>query len=175
MMHLSSVTFLLFSIASLGSCSQCCYKPSSNATSSNFPRADPSKPHLYNLNILSEVPVATTCRSGNATSDLLCARSYIDMIDEQIAFLYARRLGYAAVAGMAKYKQGVSLNDPTRNQAIAEGMAARVRKYGGGDGEAGRVMGGEGCQIFASLEFEKEQIRETCDSGFDEKIQRVCE
>jgi chorismate mutase len=97
------------------------------------------------------------------------------MIDEQIAFLYARRLGYAAVAGLAKYKQGTPLNDPTRNQAIAEGMAERVRKYGGGDGEAGRVMGGEGCQIFASLEFEKEQIRETCDSDFNEKIQRVCE
>ncbi|KAH7258010.1 hypothetical protein BKA59DRAFT_471326 [Fusarium tricinctum] len=174
-MHLLPVISLLLSIASLGSCSRCCYGPSSNATSSNFPKTDPSKPHLYDLNILSQVPVATTCRSDNATTDLLCARSYIDMIDEQIAFLYARRLGYAAVAGLAKYKQGTPLNDPTRNQAIAEGMAERVRKYGGGDGEAGRVMGGEGCQIFASLEFEKEQIRETCDSDFNEKIQRVCE
>jgi chorismate mutase len=173
-MPLLPIISLLLSIASLGSCSSCYYKPSANATGCNFPKADPSKPYLYDLNMLSQVPVATTCRSNNATNDLLCARGYIDKIDEQIAFLYARRLGYAAVAGLAKYKQGTPLNDPTRNQAIAEGMAERVRKYGGGDGEAGRVMGGEACQIFASLEFEKEQIRETCDLGFDEKIERVC-
>ncbi|KAM0204186.1 hypothetical protein ACHAQI_010013 [Fusarium lateritium] len=174
-MHLTAIISILLPIASLGSCSSCNYKPSANATCSNFPKPDPSKPYLYDLNTLSQVPVATICRSNNATNDLLCARGYIDRIDEQIAFLYARRLGYAAVAGMAKYKQGEPLNDPTRNQAIAEGMAERVRKYGGGDGEAGRVMGGEACQIFVSLEFEKEQIRETCDLGFDEKIERICD
>ncbi|KAL4728128.1 hypothetical protein ACLX1H_004863 [Fusarium chlamydosporum] len=91
------------------------------------------------------------------------------MIDEQLAFLYARRLGYAAVAGYAKYSQGQTLNDPNRNDAVAEGMAQKVAKYGGSE-EAGLVMGGKGCQIYVSLEFEVAQIREMCDSGFREDV-----
>ncbi|CZS86136.1 unnamed protein product [Fusarium graminearum] len=104
---------------------------------------------------------------------ITCARRYIDIIDEQLAFLYARRLGYAAIAGFAKHSQGVELNDPTRNEAVAEGMAQRVLKYGGTK-EAGRVMGGEGCQIYVSLEYEVSQIQETCDPKFQTDVKRNC-
>lgn len=156
--------------------SECHYKPSVNATRWNYPGAsvDASKDlPPYDLNVLSVVPVASICNSPNATEELACARKYIDAIDEQLAYLYARRLGYAAVAGSAKYQQGTDLNDPTRNEAVAEGMAQRVLKYGGSE-DAGRVMAGEGCQIYASLEFEVDQIQQSCDSSFDEEIDRVC-
>ncbi|KAG8677791.1 hypothetical protein FPOAC2_03932 [Fusarium poae] len=171
-MSLFSKAYLLLVLAALVTCTPfCSYKPSSNATLENFPRASPGSP--YDPNILSQVPVASVCSSANATDELSCARRYIDIIDEQLAFLYARRLGYAAVAGFAKYAQGVELNDPGRNEAVAEGMAQRVLKYGGSK-EAGRVMGGEGCQIYVSLEFEVSEIKETCDSEFREDIKRDC-
>ncbi|RFN54966.1 chorismate mutase, type ii [Fusarium flagelliforme] len=145
-MSLFSAAYLLLGFTALARCtSSCSYEPSSNATLDNFPKASPGSP--YDPNILSQVPVASVCNSANATDGLSCARRYIDIIDEQLAFLYARRLGYAAVAGFAKYSQGVELNDPSRNEAVAEGMAQRVVKYGGSE-EAGRVMGGEGCQIY---------------------------
>ncbi|KAM5369646.1 hypothetical protein ACJZ2D_008905 [Fusarium nematophilum] len=156
--------------------SACHYEPSANATRWNYPgnsyEATADLPP-YHLNDLSAVPVASICNSSNGTRELACARKYIDAIDEQMAFLYARRLGYAAVAGFAKLQAGQSLNDPNRNEAVAEGMARRVLKYGGTE-NAGRVMGGEGCQIYASLEFEKESIRQGCDPNFDERFKRVC-
>jgi hypothetical protein len=74
---------------------------------------------------------------------------------------------------ISTYDQGVDLNDPSRNEAVAEGMAQRVLKYGGSK-EAGRVMGGEGCQIYVSLEFEVSQIQGTCDAEFRENIERDC-
>jgi chorismate mutase len=171
-MLLLSTAYLLIALAALATCtSSCTYEPSLNATFENFPKASPGSP--YDPNILSEVPVASVCSSANATNELACARKYIDIIDEQIAFLYARRLGYAAVAGFAKYRQGDELNDPGRNEAVAEGMAQRVLKYGGSK-EAGRVMGGEGCQIYVSLEFEASEIQGTCDPEFQEDIKRNC-
>ncbi|KAF5021885.1 hypothetical protein F66182_6076 [Fusarium sp. NRRL 66182] len=155
--------------------SPCQYKPSVNATSHNFPGSGTtSQSGLYDLKILSEVPVATVCNSDDPNRDISCARGYIDAIDEQIAFLYARRLGYAAVAGFAKYRLGEALSNPTRNQVVAEGMSQRVIKYGGSE-EAGRILAGEGCQIYASLEFERQQIQARCDSDFDEPVCRVCE
>ncbi|TPX14031.1 uncharacterized protein E0L32_000425 [Thyridium curvatum] len=154
--------------------SGCHFVPSSNATASNFPGASP-KPggNLYDLNKLSEVPVASVCNSGNTTEELACARRYIDAIDEQLAYLYARRLGYAAVAGSAKFSGGAPLNDPSRNSVVAEGMAQRVLKYGG-SADVGRVMGGEGCMIYGSLIYEVEKIKADCDPAFDETITRSC-
>ncbi|QPC63098.1 hypothetical protein HYE67_005329 [Fusarium culmorum] len=167
-----AMTYLVLGLATLATCtSSCTYQPSSNATLENFPRASPGSP--YDPNILSQVPVASVCSCSNATEELACARRYIDIIDEQLAFLYARRLGYAAIAGFAKYGQGVDLNDPSRNEAVAEGMAQRVLKYGGTK-EAGRVMGGEGCQIYVSLEYEVSQIQETCDPKFQTDVKRNC-
>ncbi|RBR20337.1 uncharacterized protein FIESC28_05301 [Fusarium coffeatum] len=171
-MSLSSTAYLLLGLTALATCtSSCSYEPSSNATLENFPKASPGSP--YDPNILSEVPIASVCSSSNAMDELACARRYIDIIDEQLAFLYARRLGYAAVAGFAKYSQVVDLNDPSRNEAVAEGMAQRVLKYGGSE-EAGRVMGGEGCQIYVSLEFELSEIQGTCDPQFQEDVKREC-
>ena len=117
-----------------GDSSTCSFIPSTNATSLNYPGAPhintttPSYP--YNVSTLTSVPVASVCTSptGNRTAELACARTYIDAIDEQLAFLYARRLGYAAVAGASKFAANTSLNDPTRNEVVAEGMAARVLK-----------------------------------------------
>jgi chorismate mutase len=153
---------------------ECHFVPSKNASVSNYPGATkPSTTPLYDLNTLSSVPIATVCSSSNSTADLACARNYIDAIDEQLAFLYARRLGYAAVAGAAKFRAGTDLNDPTRNQAVAAGMAARVVKYGG-NAEAGQVLGGEGCMIYASLIYEVEQIQENCNPAFEEDVERVC-
>ncbi|KAF9776911.1 hypothetical protein IL306_004840 [Fusarium sp. DS 682] len=127
----------------------------------------------YNVTCLSNVPVAASaCKSHDPAEALACARKFIDAIDEQISFLYARRLGYAAVAGAAKYNNGTALNDPTRNQVIAAGMAARVLKYGGSE-ETGRIMGGEGCQIYASLEYEAQQIQK-CGGKLNETFERVC-
>ena len=171
-MSFISLAYLLLGFTALATCtSSCSYEPSSNATIDNFPKASPDSP--YDPNTLSEVPVASVCSSANATDELACARRYIDIIDEQLAFLYARRLGYAAVAGFAKYNQGVDLNDPSRNEAVAEGMAQRVLKYGG-SAEAGRIMGGEGCQIYVSLEFEVSEIQDTCDRQFQEDVNREC-
>ncbi|CAG7558124.1 unnamed protein product [Fusarium equiseti] len=171
-MSLLSTAYLLLGLTAFGTCTpSCSYEPSLNATLENFPKASPGSP--YDPDILSEVPVASVCNSANAIDELACARRYIDIIDEQLAFLYARRLGYAAVAGFAKHNQGVELNDPTRNQAVAEGMAQRVLKYGGSE-EAGRIMGGEGCQIYVSLEFELSEIQGTCDPQFQEDVKREC-
>lgn len=171
-MSLFSAAYLLLGLIALVTCTSfCSYEPSSNATIDNFPKASPGSP--YDPNVLSQVPVASVCSSANATDELSCARRYIDIIDEQIAFLYARRLGYAAVAGFAKYSHGVELNDPSRNEAVAEGMAQRVLKFGGSK-EAGRVMGGDGCQIYVSLEFEVSEIQGTCDPQFKEDVKREC-
>ncbi|KAI9899938.1 hypothetical protein N3K66_004200 [Trichothecium roseum] len=200
-MHTSSALVLLlaaaFDTASAAaattaispSADKCHYAPSVNATRENNPSANPG-PFPYDLDRLSSVPVADICNTPatNATSsiststsngqeedqELACARKYIDAIDEQLAFLYARRLGFAAVAGHAKRRQGVPLNDPGRNGVVAEGMAGRVAGYGG-SADAGRVMGGEGCQIYASLGFEVGSIREGgCEPGFEEDFERVC-
>lgn len=159
----------------------CHFIPSPNATATNYPGSNPNSPssaYPYSVNApLSAVPVATICQTRepyNSTAELLCARSYINAIDEQLAFLYARRLGFAAVAGHAKFRNGTDLNDATRNEAVAEGMADRVEKYGGTK-EAGRIMGGETCQIYASLKYEVQNIREVCDAGFDPKVPRPCE
>jgi chorismate mutase len=151
--------------------SECHFKPSVNATATNYPNSTA----LYDLNTLSSVPVAYICNSvtGNRTEELACARRYIDAIDEQLAFLYSRRLGYASVAGDAKYAQNVSLNDATRNGAVAQGMADRMLKYGGTE-DAGRVLGGEGCMIFASLGYEVDKLAGDCDIEVTEKIERVC-
>ncbi|KAJ5613436.1 hypothetical protein N7510_006630 [Penicillium lagena] len=176
-MHASAILFSLSLAATcLGSKSKCHFKPSPNATIDNYPGAPKhsaisSAP--YNLNLLSEVPVADICTSRIGSNELDCARKYIDAIDEQLAFLYARRLGYAAVAGNAKYRAGTNLNDPSRNSQVAEGMAEKVLSYGG-NLDAGRVMGGEGCQIYASLVYEIANIQETCNEDFDEKADRVC-
>ena len=164
--------------AALGSKPNCHFKPSPNATAENYPGApdcNDSEPALppYDLNLLSEVPVATICTSKNATEELECARKYIDAIDEQLAFLYARRLGYAGVAGHAKYRAGDDLNDPSRNEQVAEGMAQRVLSYGGSL-DAGRIMGGEGCQIYASLEYEAANIRAACNPDFAGEFDRIC-
>lgn len=171
----SACSFLV--LASLASCTSVChYKPSINATAWNYPDSagNPTAgKYPYNLNVLSTVPVANICNSRNGTEELACARKYIDAIDEQLAFLYSRRLGYAAVAGYSKFRAGSSLNDPSRNKVVADGMAQRVLKYGGSQ-DAGRVMGGEGCQIYASLEFEKSSIQQACDPEFEEDIERLC-
>ncbi|KAM0554807.1 hypothetical protein ACHAPJ_006540 [Fusarium lateritium] len=155
---------------------RCINKPSINATADNYPGSAPEvsdTKYPYNITSLADVPVAASvCKSDDPTEALACARKYIDAIDEQLGFLYARRLGYAAVAGAAKFKNGTALDDPTRNQAVAAGMAARVAKYGGSE-EAGRIMGGEGCQIYASLEFEGERIQK-CGGRLNETFERVC-
>ncbi|KAH7129097.1 hypothetical protein EDB81DRAFT_808715 [Dactylonectria macrodidyma] len=175
LIHLACSSLLL---ASRASCTSVChYKPSANATACNYPDSagNPTAgEYPYDLNTLSTVPVADICNSRNGTEELACARKYIDAIDEQLAYLYARRLGYAAVAGYSKFRAGASLNDPSRNKIVADGMAQRVLKYGGTQ-DAGRVMGGEGCQIYASLEFEESSIRQTCDPGFEEDFNRVCD
>lgn len=170
----------LFCLSLVGTClgteSNCYFKPSPNATVGNYPSAlkrSAASPAPYNLNLLSEVPVADICTSRNGTNELDCARKYIDAIDEQLAFLYARRLGYAAVAGNAKYRAGTNLNDPSRNSEVAESMAQMVLSYGG-DLDTGRVMGGEGCQIYASLVYEIANIQETCSKDFNEEADRVC-
>jgi hypothetical protein len=36
------------------------------------------------------------------------------------------------------------------------------------------VMGGEGCMIYAALEYEVESIRKDCDSTFVVDVERVC-
>jgi chorismate mutase len=159
--------------------STCHFMPSLNATPTNYP-SSPSIPSNttfpYNLTLLSTVPIATICTTPsprNYTAELACARTHIDAIDEQLSFLYARRLGYAAVAGDAKFAMGTPLNDPTRNEAVAEGVARRVARYGGSEA-AGRVLGGEGCMIFASLSYEVEKIGEDCGGHVTEKVERVC-
>lgn len=161
--------------------SNCHFKPSTNATAANYP-GSPEAPtfnasvvYPYDLNSLSAVPIADICTSktGNHTEELACARKYIDAIDEQLSFLYARRLGYAAVAGDAKYATNTSLNDPTRNGVVAAGMAAKVLKYGG-SAEAGTVLGGEGCMIFASLGYEVKKLEEDCNVTVTEEVERVC-
>lgn len=127
----------LFSLIAVSVCargpSTCIFQPSINATTSNYPRLpsqNPTTAYPYDISSLSSVPVASRCTSptGNRTAELACARTYIDAIDEQLAFLYARRLGYAAVAGASKFATNKSLNDPSRNNAVAEGMAAKVLK-----------------------------------------------
>ncbi|SPO06343.1 uncharacterized protein DNG_09032 [Cephalotrichum gorgonifer] len=163
-------------VVAVGSNLPCHFKPSPNATAENHPGAHKhghTESFPYNLNRLSEVPVATICTSNNGTEELACARKYIDAIDEQLAFLYARRLGYAGVAGHSKHRAGNDLNDPSRNEQVSEGMAQRVLKYGGSL-DAGRVMGGEGCQIYASLEYEVANIQEACDPDFNEEFPRPC-
>ncbi|KAF2711342.1 hypothetical protein K504DRAFT_465104 [Pleomassaria siparia CBS 279.74] len=169
-MYLCTI-FATLPLLALALAAECNFKPSINATASNYPNATT----LYNLNTLSSVPIADICNSatGNRTEEIACARNYIDSIDEQLAFLYSRRLGYAAVAGDAKYAQNVSLNDPTRNTAVASGMAARVLKYGGSE-TAGRVLGGDGCMIYASLTYEVEKLKTDCDVTDTENITRVC-
>lgn len=114
--------------------STCIFTPSTNATALNYPGSPllntTASSHPYNISTLTSVPVASICTSptGNRTAELACARTYIDAIDEQLAFLYARRLGYAAVAGASKFATNTSLNDPSRNEAVAEGMAGKVLK-----------------------------------------------
>lgn len=132
---LSVVGFLVFPITATAAddTSTCTFKPSSNATTANYPGSPSLKTtttYPYNVSALSEVPVASICTSPthNRTAELACARSYIDAIDEQLAFLYARRLGYAAVAGASKFATNTSLNDPSRNDVVAAGMAAKVLK-----------------------------------------------
>lgn len=161
--------------ASSSDIAKCIDKPSVNATADNYPGA-PARHNIdypYDVSSLAGVPVAASaCKSDDPDVALACARAYIDAIDEQISFLYARRLGYAAVAAAAKFNQGLSLNDPTRNQAIAARLAARVTKYGGSE-ETGWVMGGEGCQIYASVEYEAQRIR-TCGGDLNETFERNC-
>ncbi|KAF4966925.1 hypothetical protein FSARC_5458 [Fusarium sarcochroum] len=177
------ISTTLFTVVTIASChpsppdiTACINEPSINATADNYPGAAPAisdTEYPYNVTSLADVPVsASACTSDDPTEALACARKYIDAIDEQLGFLYARRLGYAAVAGAAKFKNGTALDDPTRNQVIASGMAARVAKYGGSK-DAGRVMGGEGCQIYASLEFEGERIQK-CGGTLNETFERVC-
>ncbi|CAH0043652.1 unnamed protein product [Clonostachys solani] len=179
-MRTSAIIFTPFLAAVAASCkptnAACHFAPSTNATASNYPGADNQTSFPYNVNVLSEVPVADICTtvSGSVADELACARKYIDAIDEQMAFLYARRLGYAAVAGHAKYRNGTDLNDASRNEIVAEGMARRVVKYGGSE-EVGRVMGGEGCQIYASLIYEAENIRAVCNPDFEEEFARPCD
>lgn len=133
-MSFTIVHFLLI-LASLDACSPstCTFIPSINATATNYPgspSANTSTTYPYNISSLTDVPVATICTSqtGNRTAELACARNYIDAIDEQLAFLYARRLGYAAVAGASKFATNTSLNDPSRNDVVAAGMAMKVLK-----------------------------------------------
>jgi chorismate mutase len=177
------LSMTLFTAATIGAChpssaklTRCIEKPSINATVDNYPGSASSvhsTAYPYNVTCLNDVPVAASaCKSTNPDEALACARKYIDAIDEQISFLYARRLGYAAVAGAAKFNNGTALNDPTRNQAVAAGMAARVLRYGGSE-ETGRIMGGEGCQIYASLEYEAQQIQ-NCGGKLNETFERVC-
>lgn len=179
-MHLSiTLLGLAFALPALGhssNSSTCEFTPSTNATEDNYPGGPTYAEEMppYDLNELSEVPIADTCVSGNSAEELECARKYIDAIDEQLAYLYARRLGYAAVAGIAKYRAGNALDDPTRNEQVAAGMAERVARYGG-NAEAGRIMGGQGCQIYASLVYEEEIIHKSCDAKFDGGFTRVCE
>ncbi|KAF2452048.1 hypothetical protein P171DRAFT_438676 [Karstenula rhodostoma CBS 690.94] len=176
-----TIRLLLLLLATLvaSSPSTCTFTPSANATITNYPGSpalNTTKNYPYNISALSEIPIATVCTSptGNRTAELACARTYIDAIDEQLAFLYARRLGYAAVAGASKFATNTSLNDPSRNDVVAAGMAAKVLKYGATEA-AGAVMGGEGCMIYAALEYEVETIRESCDSTFTVDVERVCE
>ncbi|KAF5605601.1 chorismate mutase type II [Fusarium pseudocircinatum] len=185
-MHSTSPLYIGLSLciaAATGSChpssaklTRCIEKPSINATADNYPGSASSAhstTYPYNVSCLNDVPVAASaCKSTDPDEALACARKFIDAIDEQISFLYARRLGYAAVAGAAKFNNGTALNDPTRNQAVAAGMAARVLKYGGSE-ETGRIMGGEGCQIYASLEYEAQQIQ-NCGGKLNETFETVC-
>ncbi|KAL2107984.1 hypothetical protein VUR80DRAFT_4425 [Thermomyces stellatus] len=174
----SSAALLGLSLAlpTLGQSSSCQFTPSTNATQYNYPGGPTyfEKMPPYDLNKLSEVPIASICTSGDSADELECARKYIDAIDEQLAYLYARRLGYAAVAGHAKYRAGNALNDPSRNEQVAAGMAERVVRFGG-NADTGTIMGGEGCQIYASLAYEVENIRASCDPNFDEDFSRRCE
>ena len=52
-------------------------------------------------------------------------------------------------------------------------MATNEEQYGATEA-AGRVMGGEGCMIYAALEYEVETIQKDCDGGFEEHVERVC-
>lgn len=177
----TSLFIVLLAVATSADCaSDCEFIPSTNATKENYP-GSPTSPYYnasvsypFDLNSLDSVPIASVCTSGNRTAELACARSYIDAIDEQLAFLYARRLGYAAVAGDAKYATNTSLNDPSRNDVVAAGMAAKVLKYGATE-DAGRTMGGEGCMIYAALEYEVAKIQSDCDPNFTQDVERVCE
>ncbi|KAF9739568.1 hypothetical protein PMIN06_006956 [Paraphaeosphaeria minitans] len=174
-----ATALLFFSFVALAACSSstCTFIPSINATTTNYPGSSfvKTSTYPYNVSDLSNVPIATICTSptGNRTAELACARTYIDAIDEQLAFLYARRLGYAAVAGVSKFATNTSLNEPSRNDVVAAGMAAKVLKFGATEA-AGAVMGGEGCMIYAALEYEAEIIQEDCDSRFTVDVERVC-
>ncbi|KAK7188073.1 hypothetical protein DPSP01_001618 [Paraphaeosphaeria sporulosa] len=175
----NTTALLFFSLAAFAACSPstCTFIPSTNATTTNYPGSSfiKTSAYPYNISVLSEVPIATICTSptGNRTAELACARIYIDAIDEQLAFLYARRLGYAAVAGASKFATNTSLNDPSRNDVVAAGMAAKVLKYGATEA-AGAVMGGEGCMIYAALKYEVETIQEECNNKFTVDVERVC-
>ncbi|KAF2686708.1 hypothetical protein K458DRAFT_476492 [Lentithecium fluviatile CBS 122367] len=177
--HLFLALPILGAAASIFTDPSICHSiPSPNTTTTNYPGSPctSNTTYPYNLTLLPTVPIATVCTNPaprNYTAELACARTYIDAIDEQLAFLYARRLAFAAVAGDAKFATGTPLNDPTRNQEVAEGMARRVGRYGGSEA-TGRVMGGEGCMIFASLEYEVEKIGSDCGGSVTEKIKRVC-
>lgn len=160
--------------------STCHFVQSPNATDTNYPGADPNAATTYPYNVtasLSVVPIATVCNSPpsnlNSTAELACARAYINAIDDQLACLYARRLGYAAVAGHAKLRNGTELNDPSRNDEVAQAMALRVAKYGG-SAQVGAIMGGETCQIYGSLVYEVQNIQQICDAEFDPPIPRPC-
>lgn len=173
----TTILGLVFAASALAHTNSTCeFTPSTNATEDNYPGGPLYIEEVppYDLNKLSEVPLASTCVSGDSAEELDCAREYIDAIDEQIAYLYARRLGYAAVAGIAKYGAGEPLDDPERNEQVAAGMAERVMRFGGNE-EAGRIMGGEGCQIYASLVYEQENIHQSCDPEFDGGFARVCQ
>lgn len=77
------------------------------------------------------------------------------------------------MAGDAKVTDNTALNHPTRNQAVAKKMAARVLKYGGSE-RAGSVLGGEGYMIYASLTYEVQKIEEDCGVNVTEAVARVC-
>jgi hypothetical protein len=131
---LTIFSIFLAAIITSSHTSTCTFTPSTNATALNYPGSPlfntTGSSYPYNISTLTSVPVASVCTSptGNHTAELACARTYIDAIDEQLAFLYARRLGYAAVAGASKFATNTSLNDPSRNEAVAEGMAGKVLK-----------------------------------------------
>jgi hypothetical protein len=94
------------------------------------------------------------------------------------------------VAGTRKFATSTSLNDPSINNVVAAGMVARVLKMSemakacewsmltfaqyGGTKAAGSAMGGEGCMIYAALEYEVESIHEGCDDTFAVDVERVC-
>ena len=95
----------------------------------------------------------------NAIEPLVCARTYIDDMNVQLSFLLAKRLEFAAVAGIAKHEQGIPLDDETRDKMVIGGFEAGLEIFGS-DKSFGKKFGK--WLIKETLEYEEDVIAESC-------------